>query len=418
MSSGLLPRGRGSSLFTDIQTQTLTVASAADINYLHVTQLQADSANVGALTVATVNGSPVPPGGFGDVRGPASSTDNSVVRFDGTTGKLIQGSAVTIGDTGAITGIASLNGSPVATGTNTGDVTLTAVGASPNANGATLTGQALTLQPANGTFPGVVTAGVQSLAGAKTFLTKIASPNFPGASVTNRVVSFADTTGNVLQDSGVLVAGAGSISGTNTGDVTLAAFGATPNANGASLAGQVLTLQPASATLPGGVSTVAQSFLGTKFFTNGIQLNALQVGGESNTLGFYETNQPTSALTQWSGPFAVNPTPTRGWSWEKIGARGFVDLSGFQFAGNLLTPAIITSVSALPTYMRPPTARIDNIQVVNSGNVVAGTIIVLTTGVIQIGVGNASTAGTLTAANNFVGAGAHGILPWQVQYVI
>lgn len=44
-------------------------------------------------------------GGSGDVVGPASATDNAVVRFDGTTGKLVQNSAVTIADTtGNITG--------------------------------------------------------------------------------------------------------------------------------------------------------------------------------------------------------------------------------------------------------------------------------------------------------------------------
>ena len=46
-----------------------------------------------------LNGSPI--GGSGDVVGPASSTDNAVVRFDSTTGKLLQNSAVTIGDDGA-----------------------------------------------------------------------------------------------------------------------------------------------------------------------------------------------------------------------------------------------------------------------------------------------------------------------------
>ena len=41
----------------------------------------------------------------GDVDGPASATDNAVARFDGTTGKIIQNSAVTIADsTGDITG--------------------------------------------------------------------------------------------------------------------------------------------------------------------------------------------------------------------------------------------------------------------------------------------------------------------------
>ena len=44
----------------------------------------------------------------GDVTGPASSTDNAIARFDGTTGKLIQNSVTTIDDTGAITGITTL----------------------------------------------------------------------------------------------------------------------------------------------------------------------------------------------------------------------------------------------------------------------------------------------------------------------
>jgi len=37
---------------------------------------------------------------LGNVNGPGSSTDNTIVRFDSTTGKLIQGSNVTINDTG------------------------------------------------------------------------------------------------------------------------------------------------------------------------------------------------------------------------------------------------------------------------------------------------------------------------------
>lgn len=54
-------------------------------------------------------------------------------------------------------------------GTNTGDVSLGAVGSSPNGNGASLSGQVLTLQPADGTNPGVITAGTQTIGGAKTF---------------------------------------------------------------------------------------------------------------------------------------------------------------------------------------------------------------------------------------------------------
>ncbi len=41
-------------------------------------------------------------GGGGDVTGPASSTDNAIARFDGTTGKLIQNSGVQINDAGEV----------------------------------------------------------------------------------------------------------------------------------------------------------------------------------------------------------------------------------------------------------------------------------------------------------------------------
>lgn len=45
--------------------------------------------------------------GTGDVNGPSSSTDNAVTRFDGITGKLIQNSVVTMGDSGILTWTAS-----------------------------------------------------------------------------------------------------------------------------------------------------------------------------------------------------------------------------------------------------------------------------------------------------------------------
>lgn len=119
-------------------------------------------------------------------------------------------------------------------GTNTGDVTLAAVGAVPNANAASLTGQALTLQPADGSNPGVLTSGAQSIGGAKTFTGAISASN---------------------------------LSGSNTGNLTLAAVGAAPDANGATLSGQVLTLQPADATHPGLLTIGTQSIAGDKTFS-------------------------------------------------------------------------------------------------------------------------------------------------------
>lgn len=58
--------------------------------------------------------------GSGDVVGPASSTDNAIVRFDSTTGKLIQNSVVTIADTtGNMAGVGTLNTHTIPAGTST-----------------------------------------------------------------------------------------------------------------------------------------------------------------------------------------------------------------------------------------------------------------------------------------------------------
>jgi hypothetical protein len=60
-------------------------------------------------------------GAFGDVVGPSSATDNAVVRFDLTTGKIIQNSVVTIADTtGNIDGLGDIT-----FGTQTNKATLT-----------------------------------------------------------------------------------------------------------------------------------------------------------------------------------------------------------------------------------------------------------------------------------------------------
>jgi hypothetical protein len=46
---------------------------------------------------------------------------------------------------------------------------MTTIGATPNANGGTISSGALSLQPASASFGGVVTTGTQTIAGAKTF---------------------------------------------------------------------------------------------------------------------------------------------------------------------------------------------------------------------------------------------------------
>ena len=89
---------------------------------------------------ATVSGGG---GGSGDVVGPASATDNAVARFNLTTGKLIQNSVVTIGDTGNTTGIANLTFTGVLTG-GSAPTTIT------DSAGKILSAALNTVQPAQG----------------------------------------------------------------------------------------------------------------------------------------------------------------------------------------------------------------------------------------------------------------------------
>lgn len=103
------------------------------------------------------------PAGAGDVAGPASATDNAIVRFDGTTGKLIQNSAATIADTTGditagkfngvtISGTGTISGS--ASGTNTGDVTLAGTPTYLTIAGQTITRGLITLSSdVTGTLP-------------------------------------------------------------------------------------------------------------------------------------------------------------------------------------------------------------------------------------------------------------------------
>jgi hypothetical protein len=213
-------------------------------------------------------------------------------------------------------------------------LTLAPVGTNPNANAMTLVGgNTLNLEAATQIYPGVVTAGAaQTFSGIKTFYNGLVSANGDvtiqnayGLNVQGGTITVLDGSGNTVctipgnpngtielgnslgsgttpyidfhygtgatQDynvrlinssNGVLqVLGAftvtgtitgSNLSGTNTGNVTLAAVGSTPNANGATLTGQALNLQPCEIGFPGVISTGNQNIPGTKTFLNAIFL--------------------------------------------------------------------------------------------------------------------------------------------------
>lgn len=90
-----------------------------------------------------------------------------------------------------------------------------------------------------------------------------------------------------------------STSGTNTGDVTLGAFGSSPDAKGQTLSSQVLTQQPADATHPGAISLSAQTLgAGTKTLASAVVVGNLTV--DTSTLVVDSTNN-------WVGVGTASP---------------------------------------------------------------------------------------------------------------
>jgi hypothetical protein len=78
-----------SNVVADSTTDTLTLVAGSNITI--TTDATTDSVTI------TATG-----GGTGDVVGPSSATDNAIARYDGTTGKLIQNSTVTVSDVGTL----------------------------------------------------------------------------------------------------------------------------------------------------------------------------------------------------------------------------------------------------------------------------------------------------------------------------
>lgn len=111
-------------------------------------------------------------------------------------------------------------------GSNTGDVTIAAFGSSPTANAATISSQAITFQPADGTHPGAITSGAQTIGGAKTFSS---APVFSSVTASQALVvdsgkalssvgyTNANTASNLVQRDGSGNFSAGTITATLTG---------------------------------------------------------------------------------------------------------------------------------------------------------------------------------------------------------
>jgi len=219
-------------------------------------------------------------GGAGDMNGPASATDNAVVRFDGTGGKTVQNSTVTISDTGDITAAGKLF---TADGTN----------AAPAIAIASSTGTGLYLDAAN--TLGVATGGN----GAVTFSTASGVANVTGHGVRSLTLAGGSSGASLVLGQGTTAANA-TIVPKGTGSIGLATASAT-------LYGKVATAL-ATATSPatiagasfdatyatfGGVTSASASTFGigvTSGGTSGTNLLSLAAGSDWLDINYYGLN--------------------------------------------------------------------------------------------------------------------------------
>ena len=218
--TGTLPVGNGGTGNTATPTNgQLLIGNGSGFTLASLTQGSGITItpSSGGITIAATGG-----GGTGDVVGPASSTDNAIVRFDGLTGKLIQNSAATIADTTGDITAGKYNGLTVSTSTGTLTVANGSSLITSGANSITLTSTGAT----NVTLPTTGTLAV--LGTAQTFT----------AAQTFRAASAIRSEAASTQDAVVLAGRAG---GTSSYAVTL-----TPTTLTAS---QTLTLPNATGTL-------------------------------------------------------------------------------------------------------------------------------------------------------------------------
>lgn len=137
------------------------------------------------------------------VKGPANSTDNEIVRFDSTTGKLIQSSGVTIDDAKSMQGLTSLSLS----GTTSGKTYLEA--------GNVVVDYTLTLPSSQGSNKSVL----QNNGSGQLSWVVQGDVTGPTSSTNNAIARFDLTTGKIIKNSSIFLGDSRQLS--NVGSVSI-----------------------------------------------------------------------------------------------------------------------------------------------------------------------------------------------------
>jgi hypothetical protein len=323
----------------------INTAGTIQAGSIQNTPMGSTTPSTGAFTGLKTTGTTMSQVVMTDANNLLVSTASLPVNLGGTGVSTISSNGVLIGNgTGAINTIVPNASGQVLTWNGTSwaatiptAVTVGSVGSS-SANGLTITNNVLNLSAADATNPGIVTTGIQTFAGDKTFASIASSGtlsvtgNLSNANLTASKVVFSDaskvlsssgtvgvnqggtgastfTSGGIIVGNGtsalstinpgtngqILVSRLGAWSVENASPaVTLGAVNASSTAKGLTItAGGEISLSPADATNAGIMTTTAQTFTGAKTFASITSTGDGSVSGNLSVTG----NVTNSALT-------------------------------------------------------------------------------------------------------------------------
>lgn len=274
---------------TSLETSTITAVGDLVIN--------PTGTNIDFSGKTIINA--VLPGG-GNVAGPVSATDNAIVRFDGTTGDLIQNSSVIISDAGNITGVASIQTPSITTAS--GNLVINPTGTSVDFSGKQIINALI--------------AGSGNVGG-------------PVSSVDNSIALFDGTTGELIKGAPVTIDGSGNATGYGT--VSASAI-STPSIT---TAGSSISFNTKDLTSINSISVPTITTSGSTISFNSKDVNS--IAALTATTATATTSVTTPLVTNGSGNVAItasgnvslNPTGSIDFNSRPIiNAIGVGDVSG------------------------------------------------------------------------------------------
>ncbi len=247
----------------------------------------------------------------------------------------------------------------------------------------------------NSIFNGSVAIGSTAAANSKALLDLTSTTKVmltPRMTTTQRDAISSPPTGGLVFDTtlGYLVTYTGAAWVQSGGALSFAAVGSSPSDNGASILGNVLTLQPFDATHPGVMTTGTQTVAGAKTFSSTISGS---IDGNSATATALAANG--SNCSAGSFPLGVNAA---GASESCTALPTTITGTANQITASAATGAITLSIPTSPTLPGTTTGTFSGNL---SGNATTATSATSSTTATQPAAGSAHGAVTLDSSANF-----------------